>query len=165
MQAASVTIRATKEADATRARIRPDLPQQNQAAAVLARPMIHLVEQVLNGVQFGIMLFLMAAGLTLIFGIMNLINLAHGSLYMVGAYVAAAAFAATGSFLIGLAAALAAAVLVGIAIEIVVFRRLYGRDHLDQVLATFGLILFFNEIVRILFGSTALYMRVPDFLN
>src|SRR6266496_4086859 len=127
--------------------------------------MIHLVEQVLNGVQFGVMLFLMAAGLTLIFGIMNLINLAHGSLYMVGAYVAAAVFAATGSFLIGLAAALAAAVLIGIAIEIVVFRRLYGRDHLDQVLATFGLILFFNEMVRILFGSTALYMRVPDFLN
>jgi len=132
---------------------------------VLARPMIPIVEQVLNGVQFGIMLFLMAAGLTLIFGIMNLINLAHGSLYMVGAYVAAAVFAATGSFLVGLAAALAASVLVGVVIEIVVFRRLYGRDHLDQVLATFGLILFFNEMVRILFGSTALYMRVPDFLN
>src|SRR6266571_8624543 len=127
--------------------------------------MIHLVEQVLNGVQFGVMLFLMAAGLTLIFGIMNLINLAHGSLYMVGAYVAAAVFAATGSFLVGLGAALAAAIVVGIAIEIVVFRTLYGRDHLDQVLATFGLILFFNEMVRILFGSTALYMRVPDFLN
>src|SRR5260370_23657600 len=111
------------------------------------------------------MLFLMAAGLTLIFGIMNLINLAHGSLYMVGAYVAAAAFAATGSFLLVLAAALAAAIVVGIAIEIVVFRALYTRDHLDQVLATFGLILFFNEMVRILFGSTALYMRVPDFLN
>src|SRR5256714_9252037 len=111
------------------------------------------------------MLFLMAAGLTLIFGIMNLINLAHGSLYMVGAYVAPGVFAGTGSFLVGLAAALAAAILVGVAIEIVVFRRLYGRDHLDQVLATFGLILFFNEIVRILFGSTALYMRVPDFLN
>src|SRR6202795_468440 len=94
--------------------------------------MIQFVEQVLNGVQFGVMLFLMAAGLTLIFGIMNLINLAHGSLYMVGAYVAAAVFAATGSFLIGLAAALAAATLVGTAIEIVVFRRLYGRDHLDQ---------------------------------
>jgi branched-chain amino acid transport system permease protein len=129
------------------------------------RAMIHLVEQVLNGAQFGVMLFLMAAGLTLIFGIMNVINLAHGSLYMVGAYVAAASFAATGSFLLGLAAALAAAIVVGIAIEIVVFRSLYSRDHLDQVLATFGLILFFNELVRILWGSTALYMRVPDFLN
>src|SRR3989440_3977851 len=108
-----------------------------------------LFEQLLNGLQFGVMLFLMAAGLTLIFGIMNLINLAHGSLYMVGAYVAAASSAATGSFLTGLAAALAAAVLVGIAIEVVVFRTLYDRDHLDQVLATFGLILFFNELVRI----------------
>src|SRR5258708_4047049 len=127
--------------------------------------MIQLVEQLLNGAQFGVMLFLMAAGLTLIFGIMNVINLAHGSLYMVGAYVAAASFAATGSFLLGLAAALAAAIIVGIAVEIVVFRTLYARDHLDQVLATFGLILFFNEMVRILFGSTALYMRVPDFLN
>src|SRR5438045_7276704 len=110
------------------------------------------------------MLFLMAAGLTLIFGIMNLINLAHGSLYMVGAYVAAAIFSATGSFLLGLAAALSAAVLVGIAIEIIVFRTLYARDHLDQVLATFGLILFFNEMVRILWGSTALYMSAPGFL-
>ena len=127
--------------------------------------MIQLVEQVLNGVQFGVMLFLMAAGLTLVFGIMNLINLAHGSFYMVGAYVAAAAFAATGSFLVGLGAALGAALVVGVAIEAVVFRALYARDHLDQVLATFGLILFFNEIVRIMFGSTALYMRVPDFLD
>src|SRR5262245_23540184 len=124
--------------------------------------MIYIVEQVLNGAQFGVMLFLMAAGLTLIFGIMNVINLAHGSLYMVGAYVAAATFAATGSFLIGLAAALAAAVAVAIALELTVFRTLYTRDHLDQVLATFGLILFFNEIVRILWGSTALYTRVPD---
>src|SRR6266496_1499290 len=127
--------------------------------------MIHLVEQVLNGVQFGVMLFLMAAGLTLIFGIMNLINLAHGSLYMVGAYVAAAVFAATGSFLVGLAAALGAAILVGIAIEIVVFRRLYGRDHLDQVLATFGLILFFNELVRVIWGPAGKSIAVPPFLS
>jgi branched-chain amino acid transport system permease protein len=128
-------------------------------------PMIHLIEQLLNGAQLGVMLFLMAAGLTLIFGIMNLINLAHGSLYMVGAYVAAATFAATGSFLLGLGGALLAAIVVGVAIEIAVFRTLYARDHLDQVLATFGLILFFNEIVRILWGSTALYMRVPAFLD
>jgi branched-chain amino acid transport system permease protein len=84
---------------------------------------------------------------------------------MVGAYVAAATFTATGSFLLGLAVALLAAIVVGVAIEIVVFRTLYARDHLDQVLATFGLILFFNEIVRILWGSTALYMRVPAFLD
>ncbi|HEV8678517.1 MAG TPA: branched-chain amino acid ABC transporter permease [Stellaceae bacterium] len=127
--------------------------------------MISVVAQVLNGVQFGVMLFLMAAGLTLIFGIMNVINLAHGSLYMLGAYVAAATFAATGSFLFGLAAALGAAVVVGAALEISVFRTLYTRDHLDQVLATFGLILFFNEAVRIVWGATALYTRVPDFLN
>jgi len=127
--------------------------------------MILLVEQVLNGVQLGVMLFLMAAGLTLIFGIMNVINLAHGSLYMVGAYVAAVTFAASGSFLLGLVAALMAAAGVGLALEIVVFRTLYGRDHLDQVLATFGLILFFNEAVRMLWGRTALYTRVPDFLN
>src|SRR3954453_20902190 len=127
--------------------------------------MIHFVEQLLNGLQFGVMLFLMAAGLTLIFGIMNVINLAHGALYMVGAYVAAATFAATGSFFLGLAAALAAAALLGVALEIIVFRTLYARDHLDQVLATFGLILFFNEVVRVLWGSTALYMRVPAFLD
>ena len=127
--------------------------------------MFLVVEQVLNGVQLGVMLFLMAAGLTLTFGIMNVINLAHGSLYMLGAYVAAAAFAATGSFLLALGAALAAAMLVGLALELVVFRTLYARDHLDQVLATFGLILFFNEAVRMLWGRTALYTRVPDFLN
>src|SRR5438046_1393048 len=136
-----------------------------QHASLRHAAVIYAVEQVLNGVQFGVMLFLMAAGLTLIFGIMNLINLAHGSLYMVGAYVAAAIFSATGSFLLGLAAALSATVLVGVAIEIIVFRTLYERDHLDQVLATFGLILFFDEMVRILWGPTALYMPVPGFLN
>jgi branched-chain amino acid transport system permease protein len=124
-----------------------------------------VLEQGLNGVQFGIMLFLMAAGLTLVFGIMNLINLAHGSLYMVGAYICAATFAASGSFLLGVAAALLAALGVGIVVEIVVFRALYKRDHLDQVLATFGLILFFNEMVRIIWGPTALYAAVPHFLS
>jgi len=127
--------------------------------------MIHLLEQVMNGTQFGVMLFLMAAGLTLVFGIMNLINLAHGSLYMVGAYVAAATFGATGSFLLALLAALAAAVALGVVVEIVIFRRLYERDHLDQVLATFGLILFFDEMVRVIWGATALYMSVPAFLD
>ena len=127
--------------------------------------MILLIEQLLNGAQFGVMLFLMAAGLTLIFGIMNLINLAHGSLYMIGAYIAATAFAATHSFLLALAAAVAGAIVVGIAIELIVFRALYERDHLDQVLATFGLILFFNEMVRIIWGATALYMQVPPLLS
>ncbi len=127
--------------------------------------MIILLEQLLNGLQFGVMLFLMAGGLTLIFGIMNLINLAHGSLYMIGAYVAAATFTATHSFLLAIAAAIAAAVLLGIVIERVIFRALYHRDHLDQVLATFGLILFFNEMVRIIWGATALYMQVPALLS
>jgi branched-chain amino acid transport system permease protein len=127
--------------------------------------MIYVVEQMLNGAQYGVMLFLMAAGLTLIFGIMNVINLAHGSLYMLGAYAAAASFAWTGSFLIALLAALGGAVAVGIVLEIGIFRTLYRRDHLDQVLATFGLILFFNELVRIVWGPTALYAAIPPFLS
>jgi len=124
-----------------------------------------VLEQGLNGVQFGVMLFLMAAGLTLVFGIMNLINLAHGSLYMIGAYVCAYVFQASGSFLLGIGSALAAAILVGIVIEVVVFRALYTREHLDQVLATFGLILFFDEMVRIIWGPTALYASIPQFLS
>ena len=126
--------------------------------------MLAVAEQVLNGVQFGITLFLMAAGLTLIFGVMNLVNLAHGSLYMIGAYIAAATFNATHSFGLAIVAALAGTAAAGIAIEVVVFRALYRRDHLDQVLATFGLILFFNELVRMIWGATALYAQVPGFL-
>ena len=106
---------------------------------------ILVIEQILNGIQLGVMLFLMAAGLTLIFGVMGLINLAHGSLYMVGAFAAAAVAGVTGSFLLGLVAALAAAALAGALIEVTVIRRLYAADHLDQVLATFALILVFSE--------------------
>ncbi|MBN7784676.1 branched-chain amino acid ABC transporter permease [Ponticoccus gilvus] len=124
-----------------------------------------LAEQVLNGLQSGIMLFLMAAGLTLIFGVMGLINLAHGSLYMVGAFCAAAVSAATGSFLLGLVAALAGAAAMGALIERLVIRRLYARDHLDQVLATFALILIFSEGTRWLFGSFPLYLDVPAALS
>ncbi|MGA9869114.1 MAG: branched-chain amino acid ABC transporter permease [Acetobacteraceae bacterium] len=123
-----------------------------------------LLEQLLNGVQFGMTLFLMAAGLTLIFGIMNLINLAHGSLYMIGAYVAASSYAAWHSVLAALALAIGATIVVGIVLEVGIFRALYDRDHLDQVLATFGLILFFNEAVRMIWGATALYAAVPPFL-
>jgi branched-chain amino acid transport system permease protein len=123
-----------------------------------------LLEQLLNGFQFGMTLFLMAAGLTLIFGIMNLINLAHGSIYMVGAYAAAWSFNAWHSALAALAFALAAAIGVGVALELAVFRALYDRDHLAQVLATYGLILFFNEAVRMVWGATALYAKVPAFL-
>jgi branched-chain amino acid transport system permease protein len=123
-----------------------------------------VLEQTLNGVQFGMTLFLMAAGLTLIFGIMNLINLAHGSLYMVGAYVAASTYSSFHSLPVALVLAIAAATLLGIVLEIGIFRALYDRDHLDQVLATFGLILFFNEAVRMIWGATALYAQMPPFL-
>ncbi|WP_370323421.1 branched-chain amino acid ABC transporter permease, partial [Salipiger bermudensis] len=124
-----------------------------------------IAEQVLNGLQSGIMLFLMAAGLTLIFGVMGLINLAHGSLYMVGAFCAAATAAATDSYALGLVAALAGAAAAGALIELTVIRRLYGRDHLDQVLATFALILIFSEGTRWLFGSFPLYLDVPPALS
>jgi len=124
-----------------------------------------LVEQLLNGLQFGVMLFLMAAGLTLIFGVMGLINLAHGSLYMIGAFAAAAAAGWTGSFFLALVAALMAAAIVGALVEMLVIRRLYDRDHLDQVLATFALILIFSEGTRFLFGSLPLYIDTPDLLS
>ncbi len=123
------------------------------------------LEQTLNGLQLGVMLFLMAAGLTLVFGIMGMINLAHGSLYMVGAYVAATVTMISGSFLLGVGAGLGAAALAGVAIEVIALRRLYRRDHLDQVLATFGLILFFNELVKILWGPQAIFLSVPPALS
>ena len=123
-----------------------------------------VLEQCLNGLQFGVMLFLMAAGLTLVFGIMNLVNLAHGSLYMIGAYLATAAYGWTGSFLLAAVFALVATLAVGMVVEVVALRTLYERDHLDQVLATFGLILFFNEAVAIVWGRTALFTTVPPAL-
>ena len=122
-------------------------------------------EQVLNGLQFGVMLFLMSAGLTLVFGVMGLINLAHGSLYMLGGFICAAVAAFTGSFMLGLAAALAGAAAAGVLVETLVIRRLYARDHLDQVLATFALILIFSEGTRWVFGSFPLFLDVPDLLS
>jgi branched-chain amino acid transport system permease protein len=124
-----------------------------------------LLEQILNGLQLGVMLFLMAAGLTLIFGVMGLINLAHGSLYMIGAFACATVAAWTGSFWLGLAASLAAAAAAGAIVEMTVIRRLYDRDHLDQVLATFALILIFSEGTRWVFGSLPLYLNIPDLLR
>ncbi|UXN67087.1 branched-chain amino acid ABC transporter permease (plasmid) [Phyllobacterium sp. A18/5-2] len=124
-----------------------------------------LIEQLLNGLQLGVMLFLMAAGLTLIFGVMGLINLAHGSLYMIGAFACAIVASATGSFWIGLIASLVAAAAAGAIMEVLVIRRLYERDHLDQVLATFALILIFSEGSRWLFGSFALYLDIPPLLQ
>jgi len=127
--------------------------------------MIYFIEQCLNGVQLGMMLFLLAAGLTLIFGIMDLVNLAHGSLYMVGAYFAATFVGWTDNFLLGVALALVATLIVGMAVEVVAMRRLYGRDHLDHVLGTFGLILFFNELVRLLWGPAGMTLPLPAWLN
>ena len=124
-----------------------------------------IAEQILNGLQFGIMLFLMSAGLTLIFGVMGLINLAHGSLYMIGAFIAAAVASATGSFILALVAALSAAALAGAIVEMTIIRKLYNRDHLDQVLATFALILIFSEGTRWVFGSFPLYLDVPAYLQ
>jgi branched-chain amino acid transport system permease protein len=122
-------------------------------------------EQLLNGLQYGVMLFLMAAGLTLVLGIMNLVNLAHGSLYMVGAYLAVAGTQWTGSYAAGVALGFAGTLVVGMAMEVITMRPLYGRDHLDQVLVTFGLILFFNELVAMLWGRGSLYTSLPAWLQ
>ncbi len=128
-------------------------------------PWILIFEQLLNGVQLGLTLFLMAAGLTLVLGIMNLVNLAHGSLYMVGAYLTLAATQWTGSYLAGVALGLAGTLVIGMLIEVIALRALYDRDHLDQVLATFGLILFFNELVAIVWGRASLYAQLPQYLR
>jgi branched-chain amino acid transport system permease protein len=127
--------------------------------------LVLVVEQALNGLQLGVMLFLMAAGLTLVFGIMNLVNLAHGSLYMVGAYLATYFYQATGSWPLGVLLALGGTLVVGMLVELIALRNLYERDHLDQVLATFGLILFFNELVAILWGRASIYSTLPEYLT
>ena len=125
-----------------------------------------LLTQLLNGLQLGILLFLLASGLTLVFGIMSFVNLAHGSLYMMGAYFAAAAYNAFGgSFLAAALVAVPGTLLLGLLIERLLLTTLYRRDHLDQVLATFGLILFFNELVRAIWGPASVYMNVPQALT
>ena len=124
-----------------------------------------LLAQLLNGLQFGVLLFLLAAGLTLVFGIMNFVNLAHGSLYMMGAYGAAVAYAATESFALAVLAGAVVGLVLGMVLEVSIVSRLYRRDHLDQVLATFGLVLFFNELVRIVWGPQSYFVQVPDLLS
>ncbi|OJX08876.1 MAG: branched-chain amino acid ABC transporter permease [Burkholderiales bacterium 70-64] len=123
------------------------------------------VEQALNGLQYSALLFLLSAGLTLVFGIMNVINLTHGSFYMVGAFCAAAAAAATGSFIAAIAAAIVGAGIYGLLVERLVVRHLYRRDHLDQVLATLGLVLFTNELVTVVFGRSPPFMDIPPALT
>jgi len=127
--------------------------------------MLLFLEQCLNGLQLGLLLFLLAAGLTLIFGIMDLVNLAHGSFYMIGAYFAATFTVLTGSFILSVLLAFAATLLIGMAVEMIAMRRLYGRDHLDHVLGTFGLILFFNEAVRLIWGPAGMNVPLPAWLN
>ncbi|HQY27662.1 MAG TPA: branched-chain amino acid ABC transporter permease [Burkholderiaceae bacterium] len=127
--------------------------------------MLMFVEQALNGLQYSALLFLLSAGLTLVFGIMNVINLTHGSFYMVGAFCAAAAAAASGSFLVAIVAAVAGAGGYGLVVERLVVRHLYRRDHLDQVLATLGLVLFTNELVTLVFGRSPPFMDIPPALT
>lgn len=127
-------------------------------------PITLVLEQALNGLQFGLMLFLLAAGLTLVFGIMDMINLAHGSLYMVGAYLTAAAAQASGSFAVGLAAGITGTALFGIALELTILRRLYQRDHLAQVLGTFAILLMCNEGVRMIWGAQPILLNPPTAL-
>ena len=123
--------------------------------------MLYFFEQCLNGVQLGMLLFLLAAGLTLVFGIMDLVNLAHGSLYMLGAYFAATFAVVTGSFVARRHSRRGASLLAGMVLEVVAIRRLYGRSHLDHVLGTFGLILFFNELVRLIWGPAGMTLSLP----
>ena len=125
---------------------------------------ILILEQSLNGLQFCLMLFLLAAGLTLVFGIMDMINLAHGSLYMLGAFIASTLVQATGSFAAGVLLAVLATAALGMILEISVLRTLYKRDHLSQVLATFALILILNEVVRLVWGSDA-PLSMPEALS
>jgi branched-chain amino acid transport system permease protein len=121
--------------------------------------------QVLNGLQLGVLLFLIAAGLTLVFGVMDFINLAHGVLYMLGAYFAVMFFGLTGSFAVALLLALVATLAFGLALELLVFRHLYDRDHLDHVIATFGIILFLNHGVRLVWGAAPLSLPMPEALS
>jgi branched-chain amino acid transport system permease protein len=123
--------------------------------------MLYFLEQCLNGAQLGMLLFLLAAGLTLVFGIMDLVNLAHGSLYMLGAYFAATSAVLTGSFVLAVILAVAASLIAGMVLEVVAIRRLYERGHLDQVLGTFGLLLFFNELVRLVWGPAGMTLALP----
>ena len=124
-----------------------------------------VLEQALNGLQFGLMLFLLATGLTLVFGIMDMINLAHGSLYMVGAYLAASVAGASGSLLLGITVAVAGTAAIGVVLELAILRRLYARDHLSQVLATFALILISNESVRLIWGDQPVMLSLPEALS
>ncbi|GGX10556.1 branched-chain amino acid ABC transporter permease [Pigmentiphaga litoralis] len=122
---------------------------------------IFVIEQLLNGLGYGFMLFLLAAGLTLVFGIMDTMNLAHGSLFMAGGYVAATVHTQTNSFIAAVLAAVAVTMLVALLLELLLVRRLYGRDHLAQVMATFGVILIADDVVKAIWGPSPLMAPTP----
>ncbi|HUH86478.1 MAG TPA: branched-chain amino acid ABC transporter permease [Pusillimonas sp.] len=124
-----------------------------------------VLSQLLNGVQYGVLLFLLAAGLTLVFGIMSFVNLTHGSLYMLGAYFGATAYNQTSSFVLAIVAAIGGCIIVGVILERLAVSRLYSRDHLDHVLVTFGLLLFFNEMAQIIWGTQPYFLPVPAWLD
>src|ERR1039457_5850806 len=123
--------------------------------------MLLFIEQVLNGFQLGVTLFMVAAGLTLIFGVMGVLNLAHGTLFMCGAYASALVCATTGSFILGIFAGICAAMALGVVLERLIIQHLYHRDHLDQVLATFAVILIANQTVMLLAGPQSLFVSLP----
>ena len=124
-----------------------------------------ILEQTFNGLQAGVTLFLVAAGLTLILGIMDFVFLAHGSQVMIGAYAAAAITLVTGNFYLGVLLAILVTFASGYLLEYLIIRHLYRRDHMEQVLATFGLILFFNEAIRVSFGPATLFSDLPPSLS
>ncbi|MEZ5477750.1 MAG: branched-chain amino acid ABC transporter permease [Thiolinea sp.] len=124
-----------------------------------------LITQLMNGLQLGLLLFLLAAGLTLIFGIMDFINLSHGSFYMIGAYFCGSIVAKSGSFLIGILGGLVGVFIVGALVEWLIARKLYRADHLDHVLVTFGLILIFDTLVHMIWGASGMSIPLPDALN
>src|SRR3546814_814554 len=132
--------------------------------SIKGKSMAMLVEQVMNGLQYSALLFLLAAGLTLILGIMNVVNLAHGSFYMIGAFCAASAISATGSFLVAILAAIVGAGVYGLIVERLIISRLYHRDHLDQVLATLGVLMFTNALVTVVFGRSPPFVAISSFL-
>src|ERR1700712_3941116 len=124
-----------------------------------------LIVQTLNGLQLGVLLFLIAAGLTLVFGVMDFINLAHGVQYMLGAYFAVMFYDLTGSFLAALVLALLCALAFGLLLEFAIFRHLYDRDHLDQVIATFGVIIFLNQAVKFVWGAAPLSLPISEIFS
>ena len=124
-----------------------------------------LISQLLNGLQLGLLLFLLASGLSLIFGVMDFINLSHGSFYMAGAFVSATVMAVTGSFIAAVVVAVIAVFIIGALVEWLIVRKLYARNHLDHVLVTYGLILVFDTLTHLIWGPTGAAIPLPEVLN